>query len=256
MTSASGSGPSSGATRIPTSSRRRNTGRRQPDSSGAPPKLPLGLGPVDRLAEHESMTVRRAKAELTHSPRLVPWRLQNLSTLSDCPPVERINVLDTEIGNITVIAKLTGSRIVRASPQHERDGSRTTEPPIPRVNIVDPAPQDVAIPRTGSTQVVDRENGIRAGDPHSGILPQARPTGLHDSTRSAPARTNGCSVEYRWPTDAGASCLAGRNRNGVDSMTSSSGRRFTRGIIASPHRDGTMRSWPRYVRRSQSTRTS
>jgi hypothetical protein len=46
-----------------------------------------------------------------------------------------------------------------------------------------------------------------------------------------------------------------QSSNGVDSMTSSSGRRLTFLIVASAHRDGKMHLCPRYVQRSRSTKT-
>lgn len=83
------------------------------------------------------MTVRRTKAKLAHAPRLVSWRLQNLSTDGDGPPVERVNVVDTGVGDIAVIAELTSGRGVGTSAEHERNAAGAAEAPVARVDIIE-----------------------------------------------------------------------------------------------------------------------
>ncbi len=126
------------------------------------------------LPEHESVTVGRTKAKLAHAPRLVSWRLQNLGTDGDGPPVERVNVVDTEVSDIAVIAELAGGRHVGTSAEHECDSAGATEAPVARVDVIEFTLEDVAVPGSGHVQIMNRENWIRADDPHDAIVPRSR----------------------------------------------------------------------------------
>jgi hypothetical protein len=123
------------------------------------------------LPEHESVTVGRTKAKLAHAPRLVSWRLQNLGTDGDSSPIERVNVVDPEVGNTAVITEFASGRHVGTSAEHERDTASAAEAPVARGDIIDFTLEDVAIPSTGHVQIMNRENRIRADEPHPAIVP-------------------------------------------------------------------------------------
>jgi len=120
----------------------------------------------DRLAEHEPMAVGRPKRELAHAPPFVSGGLEDLCAGSNGSRVKPVNVVDAEVCDITVIAKLARGGNVRAAAEHEGDVARATEPPIARVNVIELAPEDVAIPRAGPVQVMNRENRRRGRDLH------------------------------------------------------------------------------------------
>ena len=116
------------------------------------------------------MTVWRPERDLTHAPGFIFWAFQNLGACSDGSAVEAIDVVDAEVRDIAVIAKLTGDGNVWAAAEHEGDVAGAAEPPVARVNVIDVAPKDVAVPRTGLFEVVNGENRMRALDLHSPIL--------------------------------------------------------------------------------------
>lgn len=116
------------------------------------------------------MAIGRAEAQLAHSPRLVAGRLEHLRPCSDGPRVKSIHVVDPEVGDIAVIAKLACGGNVRAAAKHEGDLARATEAPIAWVNIIGPASEHVAVPRTGPIQVMNRQNRRRSCDLHEIIL--------------------------------------------------------------------------------------
>lgn len=89
---------------------------------------------LGRLAEHEPVAVGRAKPEFAHSPRLVAGGLQHLGARGEGVAVELVNVIDVEIRHGAVVAEL--------------------------------AAQYVAVPGTGSVQVMDGENRVGSRDPH------------------------------------------------------------------------------------------
>jgi hypothetical protein len=120
------------------------------------------------------MTVGGSKCELAHAPRLVLWLLQDLGTDRDGSFMEGVDIIHTQIRDVTVIAELSRARHVRASAEHEGDRAGTTEPPVARGHVVDLAAEDVPIPRTGTVKIMNRKNWIRAGDPHDTILTRER----------------------------------------------------------------------------------
>ena len=134
-----------------------------------------GTGPALRrdesLPEHESVTVRRTKPKLAHAPRLISWRLQNLGTDGNGPPVERVNVVDTEVGDIAVIAELASGRDVGTSAEHECGTASAAEAPVTRIDIIDLTLEDVAVPSSGHVQIMNRENRIRADDRMTPLCP-------------------------------------------------------------------------------------
>src|SRR6202042_2974396 len=109
--------------------------------------------------------------ELTHAPRFVLGSLEYLCASIDRSRVKPVDVVDPQIGDIAVIAKLARRRNVRAAPEHKRDLARPPEPPIARVDVLELAPQYVAIPPTGAIKVMDGQNRVRALDLHTCILP-------------------------------------------------------------------------------------
>jgi hypothetical protein len=158
----------------------------------------------ESLPEHESVTVGRTKAKLAHAPRLVSWRLQNLGTDGESPPIERVNVVDTEVGDIAVIAELASGRHVGTSAEHERHTAGAAEAPVARGDIVEFTLKDVAVPSTADVQIMNRENRIRTDDPHGVIVPRGRQCLL--------CRRLGLSGVVATAPDAKHHAVAGRER--------------------------------------------
>ena len=116
------------------------------------------------------MTVWGSKSELAHAPRLVAWLLQDLATHSGGSFMEGVNIVHVQVRDVAVIAELSRAGHVRAPAEHERDVARTTEPPVAGGDVVDVAAENIPIPRTRTLKIMNRENWIRARDPHSAIL--------------------------------------------------------------------------------------
>jgi len=93
------------------------------------------------------MPVRRAKPKLAPAPRFVSWRLEHVCARSDRLAEERINVIDVEVGDVAVVAKLAGGWNVRATSEHERHAAGAAKPPVARIDVVDLAPENIAVPR-------------------------------------------------------------------------------------------------------------
>jgi hypothetical protein len=119
------------------------------------------------------MAVGRPERELVHAPPFVSRGLEDVGACSKGSRVKPVNVVDAEVCDIAVIAHLARGGNVRAAAEHKGDGARTTEPPIARVNVIELAPEDVAIPRTGPVQVMNRHNRRRSPDPRESILPRS-----------------------------------------------------------------------------------
>jgi hypothetical protein len=85
--------------------------------------------------------------------------------------MELVDIVDTEVRHVAVIAKLAGGGNVRASAEHECDLTGATETPVTRVDVVDFAAEHVAIPGAGQFQIMNGENRIRPGDSHELIVP-------------------------------------------------------------------------------------
>jgi hypothetical protein len=139
------------------------------------------------------VAVGRPKAELTHAPRFVSRGLEYLCSSIDGSRVEPVNVVDPQIGDVAVIAELARRRNVRAAPEHERDLARATESPIARVDVIELAPEYVAVPLTGAVEVMHGQNRVRARDLHRCIL--APPGGKR--VFAAAARATGAAVPDR-----------------------------------------------------------
>jgi hypothetical protein len=153
----------------------------------------------NRLAQHEPVAVGRPKRELTHAPWFVVGGLEYLCACRDRSHVERINVIDAQIRDIAVIAKLARGGNVGAATKHEHHLARATKPPIARVNVIELAPEDVAIPRTGPTKVMDGQNRIRARDLHAEDSDATRLQTLRATvarSTSAAAGTQGRQVSF------------------------------------------------------------
>jgi hypothetical protein len=119
------------------------------------------------------VAVRRAQPKLAHSPRLFAQVLENLGARGDRFAVVGGDIVDSEIRDIAVVSELACGWDIGAAAQHERDPARAAERPIPRINFVDLAAEHVAIPRSGSFEIMNCENGIGSHDRHGSILPQA-----------------------------------------------------------------------------------
>jgi hypothetical protein len=120
------------------------------------------------------MAVGRSEPELTHAPRFVSGGLEDLCACSNGSCVKPVDVVDAEVRDVAVIAELARGGNVRTSAEHEGDLARATEPPIARVNVIEFAPEDVAIPRAGPVQIMDRQNRGGARDPHESIVAMMR----------------------------------------------------------------------------------
>jgi len=103
---------------------------------------------LNRLAEREPMAVGRPQRDLTHAPGFVSWSFQNLSARSNGSAVEAIDVVDAQVRDVAVIAKLTGGGNVRATAEHEGDLPSAAEPPVAWGDVIDFASQDGAVPGT------------------------------------------------------------------------------------------------------------
>ncbi len=102
------------------------------------------------------MAVGGAEPQLPHSPRLIARGVQHLGPRSYRSVVERVNIIDTEIRDVAVITQLAGGGHAGAAAEHERDGARATKSPIAWGNVVEFAPEDIPVPRTGPFQVMNR----------------------------------------------------------------------------------------------------
>ncbi len=160
----------------------------------------------DVLADHEPVAVRRAQTKLAHSPRLFAQVLQNLGARRDRFTVVGGDIVDSEIRDIAVVSELACRWDIGAAAQHERDPARAAERPIPRINFVDLTAEHVSIPRSGSFEVMNCENGIGPHDRHGPILSQAgtvvpsrveRSGGSPGDTRS-PRRSLWPPASQRW----------------------------------------------------------
>src|SRR5205823_12518396 len=96
-----------------------------------------GLGRSARrwLAQHEPVAVLRSHAKLAHSPRLVRGWFQDLSASVTVPVVESLDVVDTQIRHVAVIAELRCGHGLRTAPEHEVDRAGTTERPATGIRI-------------------------------------------------------------------------------------------------------------------------
>jgi hypothetical protein len=117
-----------------------NSASRAGPLSGRIRRANLGAGAVfvlfDPLAEREPMAVGGSKRELTHPPRFVSWRLQDLGPDSYGPPMKRVDVVHIEVRDIAVIANLAGGRNLRAAAEHKWHVAGATEPPVARVDVM------------------------------------------------------------------------------------------------------------------------
>lgn len=120
------------------------------------------------------MAIGRAEGELSHTPWFILRRLQNLGACSDGSSEESVDVIDLEIRDVAVIAEVAGGRYIWAAPEHELHLATTTEAPVTGINVLRIAPEDLAVPRGGPVEVMNREDGMRADDRHAGILPPDR----------------------------------------------------------------------------------
>jgi hypothetical protein len=91
------------------------------------------------------MAVRGPKRELAHARRFVSGGREDLCACGHGSRVKPVNVVDAQVCDVAVIAKLARGGNVRAAAEHERDFARATEPPIARVNVIELAPKDLAI---------------------------------------------------------------------------------------------------------------
>jgi hypothetical protein len=119
------------------------------------------------------MPVGRPKPKLSPPPWFVLWGLEDVCARGDRPTEERVNVVDVEIGDVAVVAKLAGGRNVRATSEHERHAARATKPPVARIDVVDLAPENIAVPRRRAVEIMNRQDRMGARDVHHPrILPQ------------------------------------------------------------------------------------
>jgi hypothetical protein len=116
------------------------------------------------------MTVGGSKCELAHAPRLVVWLLQDLGTHRDGSFMKGVNIVHAQIRDVAVIAELRRFGHVLAPAEHEGDLACATEPPVARGYVVDLAAENVPVPRTGTLEIMNRKNWIRALDSHTTIL--------------------------------------------------------------------------------------
>jgi len=93
------------------------------------------------------MPVRRAKPKLAPAPRFVSWGLEHVCARSDRLTEERVNVVNVEIGDVAVVAKLTGGWNLWATSEHERHATGATKTPVAGIDVVDLAPENIAVPR-------------------------------------------------------------------------------------------------------------
>jgi hypothetical protein len=74
--------------------------------------------------------------------------------------MERINVIDAEIGDIAVITRFGGGGNGGAAAKHESDMTCAAETPIAGDNVVEFASKTVRVPHPGAFQVVNHEDRI------------------------------------------------------------------------------------------------
>ena len=151
------------------------------------------------------MTVWGSERYLMHTPGFILRGFQNLGARSDGSAVEAIDVVDAEVRDIAVIAELTGRGNVWAAAEHKGDIAGAAESPVARVYVIDVAPEDVAIPRTGLLEVVNGENRMRARDLHNRHSARVTSERLRDN-RTRPA--------WDWE------CLASRAVRGSNPLSS------------------------------------
>jgi hypothetical protein len=126
------------------------------------------------LAEHQTMPVGRPKPKLAPPPWFVLWGLEDVCARGDRLAEERVNVVDVEIGDVAVVAKFTGGWNVRATSEHERHAARATKPPVAGIDVVDLAPENIAVPRRRAVEVMNGKDRMGARDVHRRrILPQS-----------------------------------------------------------------------------------
>jgi hypothetical protein len=119
----------------------------------------------NRLAECEPLAVGRSKRQLTHAPRLVLRGLAYLRARGDGSRVKRVNVIDTQIRDIAVIAKFARRRNVWATTEHEDDLARATNRQLPGATSSSSHPRTSRYHAPERSRVVHRQNGVGARDP-------------------------------------------------------------------------------------------
>jgi hypothetical protein len=77
-----------------------------------------------------------------------------------------------EVGDVAVIAEFAGVRNVGAATEHECDLACATETPIARRDVVELAPEDIAVPGSRDLQIMNGQHWVRTPDAHGSILPR------------------------------------------------------------------------------------
>jgi hypothetical protein len=73
--------------------------------------------------------------------------------------VKPVDVVDAQVGNVTVVAQLSGCRNAWATAEHECRAACSAEAPVAGCDVVEFAAENVPIPRPGYLQVVNASTG-------------------------------------------------------------------------------------------------
>jgi hypothetical protein len=84
--------------------------------------------------------------------------------------MEAVNVVDVQVGDIAVVAQLTGRRDIGAATEHEDHPACPAEAPVARIGVVQFATKHIPIPGARPIEIVNRQYGIRSRDAHARIL--------------------------------------------------------------------------------------
>ena len=106
------------------------------------------------------------KPNFAHAPRFVGQRFDDLRASLGGAVVERLDIVDTYIRHITVIAQVPGWHRVRAPAEHEVDRAQSAEGPIAGVRIGGLTTEHLAVPSGRPRQVVHREDRVRVEELH------------------------------------------------------------------------------------------
>jgi len=115
--------------------------------------LKVAGGYLYPTTEHDAMAIDRPKSELTHSPRFVAevlddfgWRITNTSVVA-------VNIVNREIGEVSVIANVSRGQRVRTLARHDFAVAIREHSPSVGTKLRDGEAQHVTIEHGGAFEI-------------------------------------------------------------------------------------------------------
>jgi hypothetical protein len=86
--------------------------------------------------------------------------VHHIGTGGDRPTMKSIDVVDTKVRDVAVIADLRGRGCIWTATQHECCVAGSAESPVPGFDVIEFAAENVSIPRPGELEVMNGQHRI------------------------------------------------------------------------------------------------